>query len=146
MTTPGNIVDYDFIRAFINEKIAPIYRVREIAIDRLFNSIQLSTDLQGDGFTVAAHGQGFLSMAGPSKTFEEMVGACRLRHGGNPILRWMAKNVAAAQDPAGNKKPDKKRSRDKIDGIVAGIMALGRATANAPRAPSVYKERGVITL
>lgn len=132
MTTPGNVVDYSFIRKFINENIAPLYRIKEIAIDRLFNSVQMSTDLQADGFTVVAFGQGFLSMAGPSKTFEEIVLKKQLQHGGNPVLRWMASNLSAAEDAAGNKKPDKERSRDKIDGIVAGLMGLGRATANAP--------------
>jgi len=146
LTTPGNVVDYGFIRAYINEHVAPKYLIRELAIDRLFNSVQLSTDLQADGFTVVAFGQGFYSMAAPSKTFEELVLKKKLQHGGHPILRWMARNVAAAEDPAGNKKPDKKRSREKIDGIVAGIMGLGRATANPPQGPSVYEERGVISI
>ena len=146
LTTPGNVVDYGFIRAFINEKVAPKYVIRELAIDRLFNSVQLSTDLQSDGFTVVAFGQGFYSMAAPAKQFEELVLKKNLRHGAHPILRWMARNVAAAEDPAGNKKPDKKRSREKIDGIVAGIMALGRATANLQQGPSVYEKRGVTSL
>jgi phage terminase large subunit-like protein len=70
----------------------------------------------------------------------------KLRHGGNAVLRWMNSNVAIQQDPAGNKKPDKARSRDKIDGIVAGLMALGRATANGGQGPSVYEQRGVIVV
>lgn len=146
MTTPGNVVDYAFIRAYINDVLAPQYRIAEIAIDRLFNSVQLSTDLQADGFTVVAFGQGFMSMAGPSKTFEELVAKGALIHGANPVFRWMARNVAAAEDAAGNKKPDKQRSREKIDGIVAGLMGLARATANPPPRPSVYEERGVIAL
>ncbi len=132
-TTPGNVIDYAFIRAFINDQLATKYRIKEIAIDRLFQGAQMSTDLQSDGHTVAAFGQGFFSMAAPCKAHEELVLSRKLNHGNNAVLRWMNGNVAIQQDPAGNKKPDKNRSRDKIDGIVAGLMALGRATASAPQ-------------
>lgn len=143
LTTPGNVVDYDFIRAFINETIVPQFQLKELALDRLFQAAQMSTDLQADGITVVAFGQGFLSMAAPAKQFEELVRKRKLRHGGHPVLRWMAKNVAAAEDPAGNKKPDKQRSRDKIDGIVAGHMALGRAMAQ-PAQPAPPTEVMVV--
>ena len=146
LTTPGDVIDYGFIRAWINDTLAPQYCIREIALDRLFQSAQMSTDLQADGHTVVAFGQGFLSMAAPCKQFEEIVLGRKFNHGGNPILRWMNSNVAIQQDPAGNKKPDKARSRDKIDGIVAGLMALGRATANGAQGPSVYEKRGVIAV
>jgi len=66
-----------------------------------------------------------------------------LAHDGNPVLRWMADNVIVRQDPAGNLKPDKSKSRAKIDGIVAGIMALDRATRQVA---SVYEERGILEL
>lgn len=145
-TTPGNVIDYAFIRAFINDTLAAQYHIRELALDRLFQGAQMATDLMADGHTVVAFGQGFLSMAAPCKQLEETVLGGKLHHGGNPVLRWMNSNIAIAQDPAGNKKPDKARSRDKIDGIVAGLMALGRATANAPAGPSVYETRGVIAL
>jgi len=64
-------------------------------------------------------------------------------HGGNPVLRWMADNVAAKQDPAGNVKPDKSKSTNRIDGIVASVMAIGRASVAAGPAVSIYEERGV---
>jgi phage terminase large subunit-like protein len=71
-------------------------------------------------------GQGFGDMAAPTKRLLELVMTGQLAHGGNPVLRWMASNVVAAMDPAGNIKPDKARSREKIDGIVALIMAITR--------------------
>jgi phage terminase large subunit-like protein len=71
-------------------------------------------------------GQGFASMSAPSKELEKRVTGRSLRHGGNPVLRWMASNAAKSQDPAGNIKPDKGASSEKIDGIVALAMALGR--------------------
>jgi phage terminase large subunit-like protein len=133
LTTPGNVIDYSFIRAFFKNKIVPQFRLRETALDRLFQSAQMSTDLADDGHNVVAFGQGFLSMAAPCKQLEELVLGGRLNHGGNPILQWMNSNVSIREDPAGNRKPDKQRSREKIDGIVAGLMALGRATANKPQ-------------
>ena len=65
-------------------------------------------------------------------------------HGGNPVLKWMAGNVVMRQDPAGNIKPDKEKSVEKIDGIVASIMALDRCIRNGIGSGSVYDERGVI--
>jgi phage terminase large subunit-like protein len=81
----------------------------------------------------AIQGQGFRSLSEPSKKFEELVVSKKLRHGGHPVLRWMVSNVASRTDPAGNIKPDKAASSDRIDGVVASIMALGRAiVAPAP--------------
>jgi phage terminase large subunit-like protein len=63
-------------------------------------------------------------MNAPTKRLMEMVLSGEVAHDGNPVLRWMASNVIAAKDPAGNIKPDKAKSREKIDGIVALIMAI----------------------
>lgn len=123
--TPGNVCDYDIIRARILEDCER-FRVREIAIDR-WNATQISTQLQEEGLTVALFGQGFASMAAPCRELERLVMGGELAHGGNAVLRWMAANCAAAQDPAGNLKPDKAKSTEKIDGIVALLMGLGRA-------------------
>jgi phage terminase large subunit-like protein len=84
-------------------------------------------------------------MSEPTKELEALVIGGKLRHGGNPILRWMAGHVTVETDPAGNIKPSKKRSKDRIDGIVATVMALGRAmvgTASGNR-PSVYESGGL---
>ena len=80
-------------------------------------------------------------MAAPTAEFERRVNRRELRHGNNPVVRWMASNVTVRMDPAGNIKPDKQRSSEKIDGIVAAIMALGRAIAREEE--SVYNERGL---
>jgi phage terminase large subunit-like protein len=80
---------------------------------------------------VGLFGQGYASMTAPSKMLEGRIVDGTLRHGGHPVLRWMAGNVAAEMDAAGNIKPSKKASTEKIDGIVALVMALGVwATAN----------------
>ena len=91
-------------------------------------------------------GQGFKDMTAPTKELEKLVVSGKLRHGGHPVLRWMASNVAVELDAAGNLKPSKKRSTERIDGIVAAIMALGRALNQPPPSRSVYEDRGVIIL
>ncbi len=142
-TTPGNVIDYDRIRAQINA-LGKRFCIREIAIDR-WNATQLALQLQGDGFEVVAFGQGFKDMSAPTKEWEKLVLCGRLRHGGHPVLRWMAGNVAVETDAAGNLKPSKKRSTERIDGIVAGIMGLARAQLDHEPA-SVYETRGLIIL
>ena len=83
-------------------------------------------------------------MTAPTKEWEKLVMSGKLRHGNHPVLRWMASNVAVETDAAGNLKPSKKRSTERIDGIVAGIMALGRAML--PPKVSVYETRGMLVL
>ena len=140
--TPGNVIDYDVIRADINE-LGDKYRFEELAFDP-WNATQLSTQLDGDGFTMVAFRQGFASMTAPSKEFERLLLERVLNHGGNPVLRWMASNVARKDDPAGNIKPDKSTSTGRIDGIVAAIMGIGRASVN--EGGSVYDERGLLSV
>ncbi len=141
--TSGDVIDYGVIRREIGV-LGKLYDIKEIAFDR-WGAPQLSTDLQGDGFTMVSFGQGFGSMASPTKELEKLVLGGSLLHGGNPVLRWMAGNIVVETDAAGNYKPNKKKSRERIDGLVATIMALGRAMAT-PVTRSVYESRGVITL
>ncbi len=135
--TEGNVIDYDVIRADI-KALGEQYNIREIAIDR-WNATQLSTQLAGDGFEMITFGQGFASMSAPAKAFEALVLGGKLEHGGNPVLRWMASNVAVEIDAAANVKPSKKKSTERIDGIVACIMALGRAAVRTEKRRSIYE-------
>ena len=121
------------------------FRVIDVNVDRLFQGYSMSMELQDEGLAVLGMGQGFLSMAAPMKTFERLLLEHKLNHGGHPILRWMAGNVAVRQDPAGNLKPDKAESQGKIDGIVATVMALDRWERNE-NGPSVYEERELLVL
>ena len=141
--TPGNVVDYDIIRRDVNQ-LAEIYNIQEIAIDR-WNATQITTQLMGDGIEIYAHGQGYASMNGPAKEFEKLVCGAQLRHGDNPALAWMASHVAIEQDAAGNIKPSKKKSTERIDGIVAAVMAVGRATIGVD-GTSIYETRGIAEL
>jgi len=123
--TEGDVVDYDVLRRDVNE-LGEVVEIVEIAIDR-WNSTQLQTQLDGDGFTVVPFGQGFASMAGPAREFERLLRARSFAFGRSPVLRWNAANAAAKQDAAGNIKPDKARSSGRIDGVVGLVMAIGRA-------------------
>jgi phage terminase large subunit-like protein len=120
--THGNVTDYDQVRAEINE-LTEKYNIRQIAIDR-WNATQLATQLQGDGIDVVGFGQGYGSMSAPAKQLEAMVVSAKLLHN-NPVLDWQAGNVAIQQDHAGNIKPSKQKSTERIDGIVSLVMALG---------------------
>lgn len=123
--TEGDVIDYDVIRADILQ-LRDRFNIKEIAADR-WNATQILTQLQGDGFEIVAYGQGFKDMTSPTKELLALVTAGRLNHGGNPVLRWMASNLSTEQDAAGNLKPSKKKSTERIDGMVALTMALGRA-------------------
>lgn len=139
--TPGNVIDYDFIRAFINEK-AEQYDIREIALDR-WNGTQLGIQLTGDGRNIVPFGQGFASMSFPSKELEALVRGQKLVHGGNPVLRWMASNVSIKADAAGNIKPVKDESTGRIDGIVGLVMGIGSRSLAPADQPFVYNSMGV---
>lgn len=145
--TEGNVIDYDVIRRDINQIAERFnFNIKEIGVDR-WGSQHIQTQLDGDGFEVVPFGQGFASMSPAAKELERLIIGGILRHGGHPVLRWMASNVAIEEDAAGNIKPSKKKSTEKIDGIVALIMAIGRATAIENEfGKSVYDERGMKTL
>lgn len=140
-TTEGNVIHYGFIEKFI-EDLGKIYNIREIAFDR-WNATQMVQNLEDMGFTVVPFGQGYKDMSPPSKELYKLLMEGNIIHGGNPVLKWMAGNVVMKQDPAGNIKPDKEKSVEKIDGIVATIMALDRCIRN-DNGGSVYDERDMI--
>lgn len=121
--TDGNVTDYSFIKADVLQ-LAERFAIREIAFDR-YNSSQLIIELQNEGLTMFPFGQGFASMAAPTKEFERLVRVGQIKHGGNPVTRWMMSNILLKRDPVGNVKIDKAKSGDKVDGPVSIVMALG---------------------
>lgn len=143
--TPGNVIDYDFVKADILRIVAD-YDLRTSAYDR-WNSSQTIIDLQNEGMECNPFGQGYGSMSAPTKEFEKLVLTGKIEHFGNPVLRWMLASTLVKTDPAGNIKPDKEKSTQKIDGIVAAIMALGEwMTAQANDESNPYENRGLLTL
>lgn len=140
--TEGNVIDYAAIKARVLDW-AGRYRVRQVAYDP-WNATQLMLQLADEGLDCVPVRQGFASLSAPTKDLLGLVLDGRLAHGGNPVLRWMADNVTVSTDPAGNIKPDKGKSTQRIDGIVALIMALARAAA--AEGASVYDTRGLLVL
>lgn len=145
IATPGNVIDYDYIIQEI-ERLGELYKIKEIAFDR-WGATQISQTLTNMGFTLIGFGQGYVSMSPPTKEVERLVRQGRVRHGNHPVMRWMADNVMVTTDAAGNIKPDKSKSRQKIDGIVAAIMATDRAVRHSvEQKESVYESRGLVVL
>lgn len=145
LATEGNVIHYGFIEKFI-EKLGETYHILEIAFDR-WGAVQMVQNLEGMGFTVVPFGQGFKDMSPPTKEFYKLLMEGKIIHGGNPVLRWMAGNVVVETDPAENIKPTKAKSPEKIDGIVASIMALDRCVRNAgEQQGSIYDDpdRGLL--
>ena len=144
-TTEGNVVHYGYIEKFI-EKLGETYNIREIAFDR-WGAVQMVQNLEGMGFTVVPFGQGFKDMNPPTKELMKLTLEKRMVHGGQPVLRWMMDNIFIKSDPAGNIKPDKEKSTEKIDGVVATIMALDRALrCGNDTSESVYDGRGILLI
>ena len=144
MTTEGNVIHYGFIENFVDE-LGKKFHIREIAFDR-WGAVQMVQNLEGLGFTVVPFGQGFKDMSPPSKELMKLTLEKKLAHGGHPVLRWMMDNIFVRTDPAGNIKPDKEKSTEKIDGAVATVMALDRAIRNeGNNGGSVYDDRGILS-
>ena len=100
------------------------YKVASISYDR-WNISTLVTQLTGDGVLMAPIGMGYASQSAPLRELERLILEKQLIHEGDPVLRWMVRNVMIQRDPAGNVKLDKSKAGDKID----GVMALNCAVA-----------------
>lgn len=143
LATEGNVIHYDFIEKFICD-LAEKYHILEIAVDR-WNATHMIQNLEDQGFTMVPFGQGFASMSTPTKEFYRLLMEGKIIHAGHPVLRWMAGNVVVETDAAENIKVTKAKSKEKIDGIVASIMALDRCLRNeGEQQGSVYDQRGLL--
>lgn len=123
--TPGNVVDYAFLKSTLFAD-AKKFEIQNIAIDP-FNATQTAIEIEQEGLPIERFRQGFLSMSPPSKELERLVICNGFHHGDHPLLSQHARVVAVEQDPAGNIKPTKARSTQRIDGIVAQVNAIGVA-------------------
>lgn len=142
-TTEGNVIHYAFIENFIDELVKK-FNIKEIAFDR-WGAVQMVQNLEGLGFTVVPFGQGYKDMSPPTKELMKLTLEQKIAHGGYPALTWMMDNIYVRTDPAGNIKPDKEKSTEKIDGAVALIMALDRSIRHESK-ESVYEKRGMRSL
>jgi len=145
-TTEGNVVHYGFIENFI-DNLGKKFHIKEIAFDR-WGAVQMSQNLEDLGFTLVQFGQGYRDLSPSTKELMRLTLEQKLCHSGHPVLRWMMDNIFIKTDPAGNIKPDKEKSTEKIDGAVALIMALDRAIrcGLGNSGVSVYDERDLLVL
>jgi phage terminase large subunit-like protein len=142
--TEGNLIDHDFIQAEIEDDWEK-FSIQDIGFDP-WNAAMITTRLANSGVSMVAFRQGFYSMSPPTKEVETLVLSQQIAHGGNPVLAWMLSNTVMRTDPAGNIKPDKERSSERIDGIVALVMAVGRASATGEQPESYTASHGVLVL
>lgn len=163
--TPGNIVDYAYIRRQISgvmpaqdrgptdppkvgqwkNALVNKYKIRSVGYDP-YNATKLVTELgEYDAIDMQEFRQGYLSINQPAKEFERRVVSRKIRHGNNPVANWMAGHCVVETDPAGNIKPSKKKSRHKIDGIVGAVMGTGILMSGIKK-QSVYETRGVLAI
>jgi phage terminase large subunit-like protein len=134
------VIDYDAITLALADD-RERYDIREVAFDR-WGATQLASQLLDEGWPLVQVGQGYATMAAPTAELLRLIRAGRYHHHGNPVARWEATNAVTRQDPAGNVKLDKQRSADKIDGLVAGVMALDRALRHEDAPAEDYEAAG----
>jgi phage terminase large subunit-like protein len=140
--TEGNVIDHAAIKDTVLAAAAR-YDLKALAFDP-WNCETTAQQLAADGVSVFKFNQNLKSFNEPARAFERAVLGGRLLHGGNPVLRWMASNCVTLTNGAGCIMPSRKKSRDKIDGVVASVMAVGcHLKADATDGPSVYETHGV---
>lgn len=150
--TAGNVIDHEFIKRDVFQA-AKDYRLARIDFDS-FDATQIASDIMAqlnptnneNGFQMVEFRQGVKSFNEPAKDLLVHVMKEDLRHGGQPVLRWCADNLVMRQDANANVAPDKEHATDKIDGLVALIMAWRGAMSRQGPVASVYEQRGVIVL
>ncbi len=139
LATPGNVVDYAFLKKTLFDD-AERFEIQNIGVDR-YNATQTTIEIAQEGLPIEYFQQGFVSMSPPSKELERLVISNALHHGNHPILERHAKVVAVETDPAGNIKPTKAKSTQRIDGIVALVNAIGVASRDEGDAGKLTSDR-----
>jgi len=153
-TTPGNVIDYQFIRQTITgynpdgvhaHCLRDDYEIEELGFDP-WNAGQIALDLTDDGLLCVETRQGFKTQSPAMKEIEKLIYECILVHGGNPVMRWMFGNLAVKKDENENVRPVKDKSTGRIDGVVALINAMARAMLHEDESTSIYETRGILTM
>lgn len=139
----GDTIDEDFVFHKVLE-LREKYDIRSVAYDP-WGCQHLALKLEEEGVDMASFRQGFASMSEPTKKLEELVLNEKLEHFGNGLLRWCASNAVVREDPAGNIKPDKEKSNEKIDALVSAVLSVGLAQVSYEKpTESVYESRGAL--
>ncbi|GAC1405513.1 MAG: terminase large subunit [Burkholderiaceae bacterium] len=136
--TPGNVIDFGWIEADLIDAVSR-FAIQAVAFDP-FQATQLSTRMIAEGLPMIEVRPTVLNFSEPMKTLEALVLQRKLIHDGDPVLTWMVSNVVAHLDAKDNIYPRKERPENKIDGIVALIMALARASLPGAIVESIYDQ------
>ena len=142
--TTGDTTDYNFIVGQI-DAICKRHKVRMIGYDP-YNAQNVGNDLESRGLKVVRVPQSYLNLSTPTKMWERGVVGKTLTHDGNPVLAWAMSNCVVEQDFAGNSRPSKRKSVEKIDPVVAAIVALGASLHDEKVSASIYEKRGIAWL
>jgi phage terminase large subunit-like protein len=140
---PGDMIDQRIIAQRIQE-LGQEFRIAEIPYDA-WNAAYIEAELGEVGAPLVTVAQNFQNLSAPTKEMLALIATGKFRHGDNPVLRWMASNVASLEDSNGNLRPHKGKSLGKIDGITSAIMGLGRAMFGN-NGQSIYESRGLLSL
>lgn len=148
-TTDGNVTDYEAVKAQVLRDLGE-FQVLELAYDP-WNATDLVNRLVAEGAPMVQVRQGYGSLSAPLKEVKRLLvestaAQPMLRHGGNPVARWMVDNLAVAMDAAGNVKPDKANASEKIDGVSALVTAMARAMHHQPPRRSAYESGGLVVV
>lgn len=144
-TTPGPTVDYEFIAHHLREQFDRL-DIRKLAFDRwnwrhlkpwLLNAGFSEEQLEGDNAVFEPFGQGYASMSPALRDLESLLLNKKVAHGGHPILTMCMMNATVKQDPSGNRKLDKQKSRGRIDGAISLCMATAQAATYEDAGPAL---------
>jgi len=127
ITTPGNVTDFSFIEDEIRA-LASEYNVQDAAFDP-WQASYIMQRLAEEGLPTVEFRQTVQNMSEAMKEFEALILQRRLIHANCPVLTWMISNVVCHTDAKENIYPRKEFPENKIDGVVATIMAIGRMIA-----------------
>ena len=142
--TPGNVTDQNYIQDRVRA-IASAHQLRCLAYDN-WQAVKFATELADEGMPVSEFPMQVRTMSEPMKELHALVLSGRLTHAGNPVMNWMMSNVVARTDAKENIFPAKDNSRNKIDGPVAAIMAMGEWLNAPPDSQFIYEGRELLIL
>ncbi|MBF0421905.1 MAG: terminase large subunit [Magnetococcales bacterium] len=125
LLTPGNVLDFEWIKAALLD-IRDGFDVQVVAYDP-WQATQFSSEMMAEGLNMVEVGATVRNFSEPMKRLEELVLRGELTHDGDPVMAWMMSNVVCHMDVKENIYPRKERPENKIDGVVALIMAISRA-------------------
>lgn len=145
ITTPGNVTDFAVILEEL-KRFAERFTVQELALDPN-GALPLTNAMDSAGLRMpkVQVRQNFDSFSPPMKEFEALVISGKLKHDGDPVMAWMISNTLAQRDHRDYIRPVKERNENKIDGVVAALMAMNRALV-VGKPESVYAHRGLVLL